>query len=708
MSLSSARRLCRSARLLAATTLAATALAPLARAAAPSFTLAQVLSAPFPGSLAASPAGGRAAWIFNDIGARNVWIAAKGTDGRITSHAVTNVRGDDGIDAGELAWSPSGRTIAYTRGGSFEGGPGVNPLSLPSGASEQAVWLVDAETGQEHLAGAGHAPSVSPKDDTVAFLSGGQIWTAPVRGGAAAQRVHDRGEDGAPGWSPDGTKLAFVSTRAGHSIVGVLNLAADRITWMAPGFDSDMAPEWSPDGSKLAFVRIPAGVGEVDFTPHRAGQPWSIWVCDPATGTGHAIWTASPGAGSLFHGTLGDRALMWAAGDRLVFPWERTGWVHLYAVPALGGEPVELTTGGKFEVFNTALSADRTRIVYSANSGDIDRWHVWQVPVAGGAPTQLTHGNGIEDYPVLTSDNTVLALHSDARTPVRPVQIGQSGELTDIAPGAIPADFPSASLVQPQTVTFPAADGLTVHGQLFLPPPGKNTGGEQRGPAVLFFHGGPYRQMFPAWHTMDAYSWMYGFNQYLANQGYTVLSVNYRGGIGYGLDFREPPQFGAAGASELNDIEGAANWLRARTEIDPKRIGIWGGSYGGLMTALGLARLPDVFAAGVDYAGVHDWRSESSHFSGAAAQLAYDSSAMATIDRWRAPVLIAHNDDDREVAFSQSIELAEALRKRNLQFDQLVIPDEGHVMLRHQSWLTFFDAAQHYFADHLIGPPTKP
>ncbi len=683
--------------LLAAVALATGPRFPAKAAPQAAFTLEQVLSAPFPAGLTAAPIGNRAAWIFNDRGARNVWIAEKGADGRFTGHAVTHATGDAGIDAGDLAWSPSGRYLLYTRGGSIEGGPPVNPLSLPAGPPEQAVWLINAATGQERRLGPGHSAAASPHDDTVAFLSGGQIWTAPVQGGAASQRVHDRGEDNSLTWSPDGTKLAFVSTRAGHSIVGVLDLGQNRIAWMAPSFDSDMAPEWSPDGKNLAFVRIPAGQGDIDFTPHRAGQPWSIWVADAATGAGRAVWTASPGPGSLFHGTLGDRALMWAAGNRLVFPWERTGWVHLYAIPATGGQPVELTTGGNFEVFNTALGADRTQIVYSANSGDIDRWHIWQVPVAGGPPTARTHGTGIEDYPVLTSDNTPLALHSNAQTPVLPVQIGKQGGLADIAQGAIPPGFPAAQLVQPQTVEFPAADGLIVHGQLFLPA----KTGAQRHPAMLFFHGGPYRQMLPAWHPMDAYSWMYGFNQFLASQGYIVLSVNYRGGIGYGLNFREPPHFGAAGASEFNDIRGAGDWLRKRNDIDPARIGIWGGSYGGLMTALGLARAPDLFAAGVDYAGVHDWRTQLPQLTGAAAQLAYDSSAIATMGKWRAPVLVAQNDDDREVPFGQSIELVQALRQRNLPFDQLVMPDEGHVMLRAHAWLTFFGAAQTYLAAHL-------
>jgi dipeptidyl aminopeptidase/acylaminoacyl peptidase len=211
--------------------------------------------------------------------------------------------------------------------------------------------------------------------------------------------------------------------------------------------------------------------------------------------------------------------------------------------------------------------------------------------------------------------------------------------------------------------------------------------------------------MYPAWHMMDAYSWMYGFNQYLASEGYVVLSVNYRGGIGYGLDFREPPNFGAGGASELNDIHGAANFLRARSDVDPKRIGIWGGSYGGLMTALGLSRLPDLLATGVDYAGVHDWRVLEPQLTGNAAQLAYDSSAMATIGNWRAPVLIAQNDDDRAVPFAQSIELAQGLRKHGIQFEQLVQPDEGHVMLRFASWLTFFSASDDFLGRDLHPAP---
>jgi dipeptidyl aminopeptidase/acylaminoacyl peptidase len=667
------------------------------------FSLQQVLSAPFPGDLTPAPQGGRVAWIFNDRGVRNIWVAEK-DGGALHARALTNYTGDDGEDAGDLSWTPAGDQLFYTRGGSLEGGPPVNPISLAAGAPTQAVWTVSLKGGAPRQVGPGRAPAASPAGGRVAYLSGGQIWIAPIAGGEATQLIHDRGDDSALAWSPDGTKLAFVSTRTDHSLVGVFDLGAKRITWMHPGLDIDQEPEWSPDGKHIAFVRQPAGTA-VDFLPHPQGTPWSILVCDPATGEGRAVWTASPGPGSVFHDTLNGRALVWAAGDKLVFPWERTGWVHLYAMPAAGGTPQELTTGGNFEVFNIAPNADRSRIVYSANAGDVDRWHLWEVGTAGGAPKALTQGKTNEDYPVYTSDGTVVALHGDARNPLRPVVIEAAG-MKDVAPGTLPADFPTAKLVEPQPVIFAASDGLSVHGQLFLPPPGRR----KPGPAMLFFHGGPYRQMLLGWHPMDAYSFMYGLNQYLADEGYVVLSVNYRGGIGYGLDFREPPGFGAGGASEYKDILGAALYLRARPDVDPKRIGIWGGSYGGLMTALGLARASGLLAAGVDYAGVHDWRVLMPQLAGpneppGASERAFQSSAMADVDQWRSPVLLVHCDDDRDVPFDQSVELVQALRKRGVSVEQMVVPDEIHVMLRAKSWLSFFQAADDFFGRHLKPVP---
>ncbi len=603
---------------------------------------------------------------------------------------------------GELAWDQAGRTIVFTRGGSLEGGGAVNAMSLAEGAPAQAIWAVALDGAAPRRIGFGHSAAVSPRGDVVAYLSDGQIWAAPLGGGAARQLVRDRGEDSALTWSPDGSRLAFVSARDQHSLIGIYHVASRGITWMAPGFDTDQAPEWSPDGSRIAFVRVPAGAKSRELHV-RQDQPWSIWTADPATGAGRKLWTASAGPGSVFYSPSGDHALMWTAADRDVFPWERTGWAHLFAVAATGGMAEELTPGA-YEVFNTALSPERSRIVYSNNAQEPDRWHLSEVTAAGGrAPRALTGGATIDDYPVIASDGQLFALHATGREPLRPVHLAE-GSASDLAPGAVPAGFPVDRLVEPRSVTFAAADGLPIHGQLFLPPASPDAA---RKPALLFFHGGPERQMLLGWHPLDAYTFLYAFNQYLANEGYVVLSVNYRGSMGYGLDFREPLNFGPNGASELNDILGAAHYLRARDDVDPARIGAYGASYGGLMTALGLARASDLLAAGVDYAGVHDWRTLLPDLGkldapAGAAQRAFDSSAMATVDKWRSPVLIAHADDDRNVPFSQSVELIAALRERGVEAQELVIPDEVHDLLRARSWLTLFEATDGFFARRLI------
>jgi dipeptidyl aminopeptidase/acylaminoacyl peptidase len=184
-----------------------------------------------------------------------------------------------------------------------------------------------------------------------------------------------------------------------------------------------------------------------------------------------------------------------------------------------------------------------------------------------------------------------------------------------------------------------------------------------------------------------------------------VLSVNYRSGIGYGMEFREALNYGAAGASEFHDVVGAGRYLRSRPDVDPKRIGVWGGSYGGYLVALGLARASDVFAAGVDLHGVHDWRSETRLFVPSdtpavqqeAQRLALDSSPMGHVKGWKSPVLLIHGDDDQSVEFRQTIQLVEALRAQRVDFSQLVFPDEAHEFLLHRRWLEAFRAAAEFF-----------
>ena len=666
----------------------------------PSFTLEQVLGTAFPTELVAAPAGGRIAWISNEKGVRNVVVAGPPS---FKPRALTTYSDDDGQELSGLAWSPDGSALVYVRGeGPNSRGENPNPVSKVEGV-EQDVFAVLVAGGGPRLMGKGSAPAVAPDNKTLAFASGGQIWTASIDGAQkAAQLLHARGTASALRWSPDGQRLAFVSERVDHSFIGVYNVAAKSLQFLDASTDRDSEPAWSPDGTQIAWLREPASQYAFAFGPKTEAEPWSLHVANVSTGKAREVWRAAPGVGSQFHELPAFNQVQWGAGGHLVFPYERSGWVHLYSISTRDGGLIDLSPGN-FEVEHFTITPDRAHVVFASNQGDIDRRHLWRAPVAGGSVEALTRGADLEWEPAVTSEGRIAFLKSTPQVAAHPAVL-DGAVVRDLV--SMPADFPAKSLVTPQAVVFSAADGLPIHGQLFLPP---NARDGQRHPAVIFFHGGSRRQMLLGWHSMLYYHQAYGFNQYLASRGYIVLSVNYRSGIGYGLNFREAKNYGARGASEYNDVIGAGLYLRGRGDVDGHRIGLWGGSYGGYLTALGLAKASDLFAAGVDLHGVHEWNDEISNFVPAyqperreqEARVALESSPLAYMSTWRSPVLLIQGDDDRNVNFRQSIILAEALRKQGVYFEELVFPDEIHDFLVHAHWLEAFHAADAFLARYL-------
>jgi len=665
------------------------------------YTLADILTAPYATDLLAAPTGSAFVWIRYDRGARNIW-AAQGPD--FVGRQLTDWSADDGQDLSALRFTPDGQRIVFVRGGGpNRAGEIPNPTSDPGGA-ERALWIVSLDGHPRRLTD-GAAPTMSPDGRTVAFLRRGQIFSAALEGEPTpTQLLHTRGTAGSLSWSPSGDRLAFVSNRGDHAFVGIFDVAGASVRYMDPSLDRDGSPVWSSDGTEIAFLRIPNEGSRLPFSPVRSALPWSIRVADVAAGTSRQVWQAEPGAGSAFHGIVGPQ-LVWTASGHLVFPWERDGWAHLYAVPVSGGTPA-LLTPGEFEVEAVLASPDRAQVYFSSNQGDIDRRHLWRV-APGTSPRAVTSGTGIEWSPAVASDGTLGYLASSGVTPAH-AEIMDGNRSRPLVSGFLPETFPQRDLVDPQQVVFESEDGLRIHGQLFLPPDA--TAGE-RHPAAIFFHGGSRRQMLLGWHYLRYYHNAYAMNQYLASRGYVVLSVNYRSGIGYGMEFREALDYGAGGASEYRDVVAAGRFLGAREDVDAARIALWGGSYGGYLTALGLARNSDLFAAGVDLHGVHDWnvvirnfvpsynREDHAEF----ARLAHESSPMAWIDGWRSPVLLIHGDDDRNVPFSESVDLLEQLRHRGVEVEQLIFPDEVHGFLRHASWLAAYEKAAKFLDARLGG-----
>lgn len=665
------------------------------------FSLEQVLSSAFPSELKASPFKNQIAWVFNQTGSRNIFLA-EAPD--FKPRKLTNYEGDNGQEINSITFLPNGKSLLFIRGGANNSAGEIpNPAEL-QGTVERAIYKIDLDGKNLKKIVNGAYPKVSPNGSTLAYITGGQIWTLNLDSANISPKklFHSRGSQGSIRWSPDGSKIAFVSNRGDHNFIGVCDIVTQQIKYIDPGVDGDIDPTWSPDGNSIAFIRVPFTKDALIFGPERASLPWSIRVVDLTTRQAKEIWKAQKGVGSNFFagGLVAENHLFWTSDNMIIFPYEGDGWHHLYSVSVSGGT-AKLLTPDKGEVEYAFLANDKKTVIYNTNIGDIDRRHIWSV-TASGTPKQITTGQGIEWSPVQTSDGQLAILRSDAKVPARPSIVTSDGKLKDIAPEFIPNDFPSNQLVTPQAVMITATDGMQIPAQLFLP---KNHKAGEKHPAAIFFHGGSRRQMLLGFNYGEYYHKAYSLNQYLVSQGYVVLSVNYRSGIGYGMEFREAENYGATGASEYNDVVGAGLFLKSREDIDGTKIGLWGGSYGGYLTALGLAKASDLFAAGVDIHGVHDWNVVVKNFipnydankRAEWAKVAYQSSPMPYVNSWKSPVLLIHGDDDRNVPFSETVTIAEALRKNDVYMEQLIFPDEVHSFLLYQNWLNAYKATASFF-----------
>ncbi len=682
------------------------------------FTLDAVKSYAFPTELVCSSKGDKLAWAMDEKGVRNVYVAEAPN---FEARKITNYKEDDGQELTSISISEDGKWVLFVRGGdhgaNFDDEKAVNP----SGNIEPQtvrVMQVAFTGGPIRIISEGDYPVISPDNKLVAYIKEGQPWVSKLDTNenedfldVPVRLFRTRGNVHSLTWAPGGKKIAFVADRKDHSFVGYFELGKANLNFVNPSFANDFSPRWSPDGSQLAFIRTPAEGGSTDSLTQRKRIPWSIRKVGLVAGEKSSlVWEAPNTYRGSLPTTHGGTNLHWPKQDRLVFTSYHDGWPHAYSVAASGGAPL-LLSPGEFMVEHLSVSSDGNTVYFDANTGsdvtDKDRRHICQVSVDKADMKVVTPGVGNEWSAVSVQGGYAYIGAGAQKAPQLMVSAGSSAR--SLTESLIPAEFPTKLLVEPKQVVFKSLDGLSIHGQLF-----DNSNGSQKKPAIIFVHGGPPRQMLLGWHYSDYYSNAYALNQYLANLGFVVLSVNYRLGIGYGYDFHNPKSAGQWGASEYLDIKAAGEWLAQQSFVDPKKIALYGGSYGGYLTALALARDSKLFATGVDIHGVHDWAHQRELPMDALAgphkapdadwamSLSYRSSPISSLDTWKSPVLFIHADDDRNVPFSQSIDLINRLQKKKVPMETLVIADDTHHWMKFSNALRVFQATADYLKAQLM------
>jgi dipeptidyl aminopeptidase/acylaminoacyl peptidase len=480
--------------------------------------------------------------------------------------------------------------------------------------------------------------------------------------------------------------------------------------------------QWNEDGSRAALLA-------------RASDNKDRWVMslDPSTGKTRVLasvhddaWVGGPGAFTL--GWLPDNR-------RVYFVAERDGWAHLYTVSADGGEPAQLTKG-RFEVSDVRLSTDKTKFYLTSSEGSVFERHLYSMAFDGSARTRLTTMTGNNQADVSPDERTLAVVRSYTNRPPElylqpnrpaPDQTsqapgapnsnpqaansqgtnGHSAEVKQVTTSPV-AEFFNYNWIDPPIVSFRARDGATVHGRLYKP-----ANARPGGPAVIFVHGAGYLQDVHKW--WSTYYREHMFHHLLMERGYTVLSIDYRGSAGYGRDWRTGI-YRHMGGKDLDDHVDAVRYLVAEHSVDPRRVGLYGGSYGGFITLMAMFTTPDIFAAGAALRPVTDWAHYNHPYTANILNEPQDdpeayrrSSPIYFAAGLKGALLICHGMVDTNVHFQDTVRLAERLielRKENWQLAPY--PVEDHAFDRADSWADEYKRILRLFEENLRPGDAQP
>jgi dipeptidyl aminopeptidase/acylaminoacyl peptidase len=453
-------------------------------------------------------------------------------------------------------------------------------------------------------------------------------------------------------------------------------------------------PQWSDDGKNAVLSA-------------RSVDNKDRWIMhlDMATGKTKILasmhddaWVGGPGGFTL--GWLPDN-------KRVFFVSERDGFSHLYTVSIEGGEPVQLTSG-PFEVSDVRVSDDKTKFYFTSSEGSFFERHLYSMPLNGGPRTKLTSMPGNNQATVSPDQTKLAVVRSFANKPpelyLEPNKTGVTEAEIKQVTNSPTDEWKSYKWIVPPIINFKARDGATVYGRLYKPANFK-----KGGPAVVFVHGAGYLQNVHNW--WSSYYREYMFHHFLMEKGYLVLDIDYRGSAGYGRDWRTGI-YRHMGGKDLTDHVDAVDYLVKEHGVDPKRVGLYGGSYGGFITLMAMFTTPDVFAAGAALRPVTDWAHYNNGYTANILNLPQNdqeayrmSSPIYYAAGLKGALLICHGMVDVNVHYQDSVRLAQKLielRKENWELASY--PAEDHGFEQPTSWADEYKRIFKLFETNLKSP----
>ncbi|HWW13270.1 MAG TPA: S9 family peptidase [Candidatus Dormibacteraeota bacterium] len=604
-------------------------------------------------------------------------------------------------------------------------------------------------------------PTWSPDGKSVAFVSNmsgrNNLWLVPAEGGWPVQLTVSDQRQTAPAWSPDGKWIAYQSDYDGDEqwdifLVSPKTGKVVNLTSTREIAESD--PTWSPDGRYLAYLVKPkiSAAHEIDIydtvmrevkhlttnTPQDKGNSNPIWSKDgkfivytqeQAKGTDSNIFIADVATTKSTLLTPHEGEQRFFANDINPFPLARDIEYILITsnaengydnVGLLGfgvkGEPngiltaagVKWLTHDKWEIRGGEFSPDGKHITFTANvDGNED---IYLHDLATNKSTMLPIAKGVNNpaggHSAFTKDGSrLLYYHNGPTAPgdlwVYTLATGTSHQVTH----SLVAGVRSEDMVEPYLVHYPSRDGKwTISAFLYVP---FNMARNGQNAAIVYIHGGPTSQ------TMNSFN---RFVQYAANQGYMVLAPNYRGSTGYGKEFQQANLFDMGGG-DLQDVLAGVDWIKQTGHLDPKKIAVMGGSYGGYLSMMSVTKAPEVWAAGVPIVPFVNWFTEIENEDPVLQQsdlatmgdvvknkaLYEDRSPINFIDQIKAPLLLLAGGHDPRCPKSETQQVVDAIKKRGGTVDYKIYENEGHGFARVENQIDAYKRVADFLMAHV--PP---